>query len=95
MDLPQALSKLETLESTLLQTVQELRTVKAEIQKQANGTSLEQLLGAEQVAEILGVDVAHVHAQARAGKIPSLTVGKYRRFSPAQLKKWLERKNGA
>ena len=54
---------------------------------------LEPLLGAEQVAQILGVDVGHVHAQARSRKIPSIMVGKYRKFSPSQLKKWLERKN--
>ena len=95
MDLPEALSKIEALESTLLESVKELRAVKAELQKQTNGNSLEQLLESEQVAAILGVDVPHVHAQARSGKIPSVMIGKYRRFSPKQLSKWLERKNSA
>ena len=93
MNLPEALSKIESLESTLLDSVKELRVVKAELQKQTNGDSLEQLLEAEQVAAILGVDVGHVHSQARSGKIPSVMIGKYRRFSPKQLAKWLERKN--
>ena len=93
MDLPEALSLLDKLEDALLAQIQELRAVKGEIQKQANGTDLEPLLGAEQVAQILGVDVAHVHAQARSRKIPSIMVGKYRKFSPSQIKKWLDRKN--
>ncbi len=56
-----------------------------------DGATLEPLLDADRVAEILGVEVAYVHAQARAGKLPSIKVGKYRKFSPAQLKKWLDR----
>jgi excisionase family DNA binding protein len=93
MTVNDALSKIELLETTLLQTVQELRAVKAEIQKQSYGATLEPLLEPDQVAAILGVDVRHVYAQARSGKIPSVMIGKYRRFSPTQLKKWLERKN--
>jgi len=95
MDLPEALAKIDRLESTLLETVQELRTIKADLQKQTNGSSLEPLLEPEQVATIIGVDVRHVYAQARSGKIPSVMIGKYRRFSPTQLKKWLDRKNSA
>ncbi len=95
MDLPEALARLDKLEDTLLAQVQELRSIRTEIQKHAGNGSLEPLLGAEQVAHILGVDVGHVHAQARNRKIPSLMVGKYRKFSPSQLKKWLDRKNSA
>jgi excisionase family DNA binding protein len=93
MDLPEALSRLNNLEDALLAQVQELRCIHAEIQKHAVNGSLEPLLGAEQVAQILGVDVGHVHAQARSRKIPSVMIGKYRKFSPSELKKWLERKN--
>jgi len=93
MDLPEALSRLDNLEAALLAQVQELRTIRVEFQKQAVNGALEPLLGAEEVAKILGVDVGHVHAQARSRKIPSVMVGKYRKFSPSQLKKWLERKN--
>jgi excisionase family DNA binding protein len=77
----------------LLAQIQELRRIKSEIQKHAGNGRLEPLLGAEEVAQILGVDVEHVHAQARSRKIPSIMVGKYRKFSPSQIKKWLERKN--
>jgi excisionase family DNA binding protein len=93
MDLPEALSRLDNLEAALLAQVQELRTIRVEFQKQAVNGALEPLLGAEEVAKILGVDVGHVHAQARSRKIPSVMVGKYPKFSPSQLKKWLERKN--
>jgi excisionase family DNA binding protein len=95
MDLPEALSRLNKIEDALLGHIQELRTVRAEIQKQIGDGSLEPLLGAEQVAEILGVEVGHLHAQARSRKIPSVMVGKYRKFSPSQLRKWLDRKNSA
>jgi excisionase family DNA binding protein len=84
---------LDNLEDALLAQIQELRCIRAEIQKHAVNGSREPLLGAEQVAQILGVDVGHVHAQARNRKIPSVMVGKYRKFSPSQLKKWLDRKN--
>ena len=93
MDLPEALSRLEKLEDALLAQIQEVRCIRSEIQKHADNGSLEPLLGAEQVAEILGVDVGHVHAQARSRKIPSIMIGKYRKFSPSQLRKWLDRKN--
>jgi len=93
MDLPEALSRLDNLEAALLAQVQELRTIRAEFQKQAVNGALEPLLGAEEVAKILGVDVGHVHAQARSRKIPSVMIGKYRKFSPSQLRKWIERKN--
>ena len=93
MDLPEALTRLDNLENALLAQIQEVRTIRAEFQKQAVNGALEPLLGAEQVAKILGVDVGHVHAQARSRKIPSVMIGKYRKFSPSELKKWLERKN--
>jgi excisionase family DNA binding protein len=95
MDLPEALLRLDKLEDTLLAQIQELRIIRAEIQKHTVNGSLEPLLDAEKVAEILGVEVGHLHAQARSRKIPSVMVGKYRKFSPTQLKKWLDRKNSA
>jgi hypothetical protein len=80
MDLPEALTRLDNLENALLAQIQEMRTIRAEFQKQAVNGALEPLLGAEQVAKILGVDVGHVHAQARSRKIPSVMIGKYRKF---------------
>lgn len=94
MDLPEIISRLEKLEDAFLSGLQEVRSIKAEIQKQGNGNpTLEPLLEAEEVAKILGVDTGYVYSQARARKIPSIKMGKYRKFSPSQLKKWLDRKN--
>ena len=93
LDLSEALSRLEKLEDTLLAQIQDLRCIRAENQKHTANGSLEPLMSAEQVAEILGVDIGHVHAQARTRKIPSIMVGKYRKFSPSQLNKWLDRKS--
>jgi hypothetical protein len=95
MDLPEALLRLNNMEDALLVQIQELRTIRAEFQKHSVNGALEPLLDAEAVAKILGVDVGHVHAQARSRKIPSVMIGKYRKFSPIQLKKWLDRKNNS
>ena len=94
MDQPEILARLTKLEDAFLSGLQELRLIKAEIQKHANGTStLERLLEVEDLAKILGVDTAYVYRQARTKKIPSIKLGKYRKFSPSQIKKWLDRKN--
>jgi excisionase family DNA binding protein len=90
------IDSLDSVESSLLSLLQEVRSVRAEIQQQAsNGGELEPLMQAEQLATLLGVDVGFVYAQARANKIPSVKLGKYRKFSPSQIKKWLDRKNTA
>ena len=94
MDLSEILTRLDKLEDGFVSGLQELRLIKGEIQKQTNGNpTLEQLLGVKEVAEILGVDTGYVYGQARAKKLPSIKLGKYRKFSPSQLKKWLDRKN--
>ena len=88
------LARLDKLEDAFLAGIQEIRSVKAEIQKcTATSFNLERLLEAEEVAKLLGVDVGYVYSQARAKKIPSVKLGKYRKFSPSQLQKWLDRKN--
>ena len=87
VDATEILARLEKLEGDFLAGAQEVHALKLEIQKQANNNPrLETLLGAEQVAKILGVDSGYVYAQARANKIPSVRLGKYRRFCSAQLK---------
>lgn len=82
-----------TLESALEGLVR--RIVREEIQGlkgELNGQD-DRLLDAEEVAKLLGVDTGYVYSQARAKKIPSIKLGKYRKFCPSQLKKWLDRKN--
>ncbi len=94
MESHEILLRLEKVEDAFLSGLQEVRSIRAEIQTQANGSPvLEPLLEAEVVAKLLGVDLGYVYAQARAKKIPSIKLGKYRKFAPAQLKEWLDRKN--
>lgn len=78
-------------------TVEQLRELIREEIRAAIGpdgsATLDALLNAEQVAKILGVEPAYVYSQARVKKIPSIKIGKYRKFSPSQIKKWLDRRN--
>ena len=56
------------------------------------------LLTAQQVAERLGVTPAWVWAQTRAGLIPHVRLGRYRRFREEAIDEWLrqlERSNAA
>jgi excisionase family DNA binding protein len=55
------------------------------------------LLTAEDVAERLGVSKDWVWAQARAGAIPHVRLGRYRRFRAEAIEAWivdLEASNG-
>jgi excisionase family DNA binding protein len=47
------------------------------------------LLTAEEVAERLGVGVKWVWAQARAGAIPHVKLGRYQRFRPEAIDRWI------
>ena len=47
------------------------------------------LLTAEQVAERLGMTTEWVWRQARKGAIPSVTLGRYRRFREETIDAWL------
>jgi excisionase family DNA binding protein len=47
------------------------------------------LLTVEEVAERLGVTKDWVWAQARAGRIPHVRLGRYRRFREEALDEWL------
>jgi excisionase family DNA binding protein len=93
MDLYELCTQLDAIETRLLSAAQELQVIKAGLRVViSNSSPLESFLTAEQVAKILDVDVPYVYGLARAGKIPSIKLGKYRRFSPLQVRKWLERK---
>jgi excisionase family DNA binding protein len=47
------------------------------------------LMTAEEVAERLDVGVKWVWAQARAGNIPHVKLGRYRRFRPETIDSWI------
>lgn len=49
------------------------------------------LLTVEEVAERLGVTKDWVWAQARAGRIPHVRLGRYRRFREEAIEAWLQR----
>lgn len=88
------LARLERLEDSFLASLQEIRAVKSELKKQTESApGLEKLMDAKAVAEILGEKEGWVYQQAKKKKIPSIKLGKYWKFSPSELQKWLERKN--
>ena len=53
-------------------------------------TDVIRLLTADEVAECLGVTEDWVCAQARAGRIPHVRLGRYLRFREEALERWLE-----
>lgn len=47
------------------------------------------LLTADEVAELLGVPRSWVYSQSRAGLIPTVTLGRYRRYRREAIESWL------
>jgi excisionase family DNA binding protein len=93
MDQRDILADLDVIESDLLTLVQRVRAVRTDLNKALeSGHKLEPFLDTDAVAKLLDVDTAYIYSLARAGKIPSFKLGKYRRFSPLHIRKWLERK---
>ncbi len=93
MDQRDILADLDVIETDLLSLVQRVRSIRGELKKALeSGHKIEPCLDTDAVAKLLDVDTAYIYSLARAGKIPSIKLGKYRRFSPLQLRKWLERK---
>jgi excisionase family DNA binding protein len=50
---------------------------------------MDRLLTAEEIAQRLGVTPQWVWAQARAGLIPHVRLGRYRRFRESTVEAWL------
>jgi excisionase family DNA binding protein len=48
------------------------------------------LLTAGQVAKLLGVPTSWVYEQSRRGRIPTVTLGRYRRYRAEAIHDWLE-----
>jgi excisionase family DNA binding protein len=44
---------------------------------------------AEEVAERLGVPISWVYEQSRSGRIPTVTLGRYRRYRPEAIDAWI------
>jgi excisionase family DNA binding protein len=51
--------------------------------------TMDRLLTAEELAERLRVKTEWVWAQARAGRIPHVRLGRYRRFRESAIEAWL------
>jgi excisionase family DNA binding protein len=50
----------------------------------------DRLLDAHEVAELLAVPVSWVRAETRAGRIPHLALGRYKRYEREAVLDWLE-----
>jgi len=48
------------------------------------------LLTASDVAKLLGVPTSWVYEQSRAGRIPTVTLGRYRRYRREAIEAWLK-----
>jgi predicted DNA-binding transcriptional regulator AlpA len=57
--------------------------------KTAHSGAQRELLDAHQVAAMLGVTVYWVYEQSRLGRIPTITLGRYRRYRRAAIEQWL------
>lgn len=49
------------------------------------------LLTADQVARMLGVPKSWVYEQSRRGRIPTVTLGRYRRYRAEAISDWVRR----
>jgi excisionase family DNA binding protein len=47
------------------------------------------LLKADEVAELLGVPKSWVYEQSREGRIPTVTLGRYRRYRREAIEAWV------
>jgi excisionase family DNA binding protein len=54
----------------------------------------ERLLTAAEVAELLAVPESWVREATRAGRLPHLALGRYRRYSRAAIERWLAEQRG-
>jgi len=48
------------------------------------------LLTAGEVADLLGVPKSWVYEQSRRGRIPTVTLGRYRRYRREAIERWVE-----
>jgi predicted DNA-binding transcriptional regulator AlpA len=49
----------------------------------------EVLLDAAGVGEWLGMTTAWVYAETRAGRLPHISIGRYYRYRPSSIERWL------
>jgi excisionase family DNA binding protein len=50
----------------------------------------DKLMTAAEVAEMTGMTLGWVYSESRAGRIPTIKLGRYRRFRREAIERWLE-----
>ena len=50
---------------------------------------MSELMTAEQIAELLGMTPGWVYEQSRLGRIPTVPLGRYRRYRREAIEQWL------
>jgi excisionase family DNA binding protein len=91
-----AMARLEKLEDSLISSLQDVRSIKAELRKETDESpTLEKLMGADEVAKHLGESERWVYQQVKAKKMPAIRIGKFVKFSPSALQKWIEQRTKA
>jgi excisionase family DNA binding protein len=60
----------------------------------ASARTVPRLMTPDDVAELLGIPRLTVMRLARAGKIPSIKIGKVYRFRPTTIEAWLTEQEG-
>lgn len=55
----------------------------------SDGLERGRLLTASEVAEVLGVPTSWVYERSRRGRIPTVTLGRYRRYRAEAIQAWL------
>ncbi len=78
---PDAYRAVQTHDATLVTSTQPLPYLERH--------AMDKLLTADEVAELLKVKTEWVWAQARAGRIPHVRLGRYRRFRESAIEAWL------
>jgi excisionase family DNA binding protein len=65
-------------------------TTRSDVQHATPIPTPNDLLTAQDVATMLGVTTDWVYAQSRRGRIPTITLGRYRRYRRRAILEWLE-----
>jgi excisionase family DNA binding protein len=56
----------------------------------ADGSDFEPLWEAEDVARVLRVPVRWVREATRDGRLPHVSIGRYKRYSPSAIRGWIK-----
>jgi excisionase family DNA binding protein len=87
------LDRLEKVRASFLAGLQEIESVKQQVANSPDRSNTqESWWNADQVAELLQLKKKRVYAMARKNEIPAVKIGKYWKFSPSRLQKWMERR---